>query len=289
MKSSQALNAIYSTTALIESRTARGGGFGTGFFFKLTLGPSGHCPILVTNKHVVDGAQSLRFRVSVCDPSNFAVQTGIAIWEVAGGIDHIIIKHPTLDLAAISLANLLEELNRSGAAGHGSFLAEHDIVIEEELESSPVAAPVLMVGYPTGLSDKKHNLPLIRRGALASDPRIPFNGEDCFVIDCACWPGSSGSPILLETDPYRRLPESRLTRRTGNALVGILYEGPTHMADVYVSMGSTPAAAPSNIKTQTMINLGYVIPAQRILDFKEMIPEDSKGKEIAFRLIQTGK
>ena len=35
--------------------------FGTGFFYKVPIPPTQNMPLLVTNKHVIDGASSIEF------------------------------------------------------------------------------------------------------------------------------------------------------------------------------------------------------------------------------------
>lgn len=280
----KAIDGLYSVTALIEANSGTGSSRGTGFFFSIPLDQTTNCLLLITNRHVVEGATSLRIRVSISKSDDLDNQIGTATWEMAGGLENAILKHPHLDLAAISIANLFEELHARGYGGHGSFFGEHDIVLDEELNLASIAAEVLMIGYPIGLSDELHNLPLVRQGTLASDPTVPFNGEDCFVIDCACYPGSSGSPVLLKVDPERRLPESRLTRKAGRALAGILYAGPTLTAEGKFVPKPIPTSSNESVRTQIMINLGYVIPAQRILDFKEMIPDSVTNNPLMYQL-----
>ena len=55
---------------------------------------------------------------------------------------------------------------------------------------------VWFVGYPEGYYDKKHNLPLMRSGIIASQPRVDFDGKPGFIVDGQCLPGSSGSPVF---------------------------------------------------------------------------------------------
>jgi hypothetical protein len=66
----------------------------------------------------------------------------------------------------------------------------------EQLAGMDTIEEVLMVGYPTGLWDEAYNLPLIRKGITATPPAIDFNNRQEFVVDMACLPGSSGSPVI---------------------------------------------------------------------------------------------
>jgi len=54
-----------------------------------------------------------------------------------------------------------------------------------------------MVGYPIGLWDEKNNYPIFRKGITATHPANDYNGKSEFMIDAACFPGSSGSPVYI--------------------------------------------------------------------------------------------
>lgn len=54
-----------------------------------------------------------------------------------------------------------------------------------------------MIGYPNGLWDSVNNMPIVRRGTMATNISLNHNDKREFVIDAACFPGSSGSPVVL--------------------------------------------------------------------------------------------
>ena len=56
---------------------------------------------------------------------------------------------------------------------------------------------MLFIGYPQGFYDTENNLPLLRRGVIASVPGIDFNGKGQIVIDGQVFRGSSGSPVFV--------------------------------------------------------------------------------------------
>lgn len=59
MDARHSLDVLYSTTALIEVDTENGTGRGTGLFFEVPNDYGPASPVLVTNRHVVDGAHVL--------------------------------------------------------------------------------------------------------------------------------------------------------------------------------------------------------------------------------------
>ena len=57
-------------------------------------------------------------------------------------------------------------------------------------------ADVWFIGYPENRYDITHNLPILRKGHIASMPLIDYNAKKQFVIDAHVFPGSSGSPVF---------------------------------------------------------------------------------------------
>lgn len=58
---------------------------------------------------------------------------------------------------------------------------------------------IVMIGYPTGIWDSKNNMPIIRKGVTATPPNQDYEGRAEFMIDAACFPGSSGSRCFYTT------------------------------------------------------------------------------------------
>ena len=61
---------------------------------------------------------------------------------------------------------------------------------------------LIVVGYPLGFYDSRHNTPIIRSATIASVYPLPFEGEDCFLIDSRLHKGTSGSPVILKPQEY---------------------------------------------------------------------------------------
>ena len=103
---------------------------------------------------------------------------------------------------------------------------------------------VVMLGYPNGLWDKKNNLPIVRRGVTATPPYIDFEGRPEFIIDCACFPGSSGSPVLLyNVGSFLRKKDSKVRVGGRLKLLGILWGGPQYLAPGEIKAVPIPTAA----------------------------------------------
>ena len=64
-----------------------------------------------------------------------------------------------------------------------------------------------VLGYPLTLRQGQTNLPIVRKGVLATSPRRPLSEDDGadirgFLIDGAILPGSSGSPVVSTSNRF---------------------------------------------------------------------------------------
>jgi len=150
---------------------------------------------------------------------------------------------------------------------------------DSKLEELQAVEDILMVGYPIGLFDKNNNLPLFRKGVTASHPAIDFNGESIGIVDCSCFPGSSGSPIVLYND-------NGFTDKKGTthiaakrfALLGLLFSGPIFDAQGNIVIKEIPTQQEISTSTPVMVNLGYYIKSKEILKLKEEVLKIVKGQ-----------
>lgn len=128
---------------------------------------------------------------------------------------------------------------------------------------------ILMIGYPNGLWDKKNNLPIVRRGITATPPYLDFEGRPDFMIDCACFPGSSGSPVILFN--YGAYPTKNGNFVIGGRvkLLGILWGGPQYLAPGVVEAVPIPTAVQQVAVSRIPNNLGYCVKAEQLLAFEE--------------------
>lgn len=125
-----------------------------------------------------------------------------------------------------------------------------------------------MVGYPNGLWDRINNLPVFRRGVLATNYKRDWNGKKEFLIDAACFPGSSGSPVLLfNIGGYQSRKGSHLGANRIK-LMGILYAGPQHTVEGEIRIVNVPIHQKPIAVAGIPNNLGIVIKAEQIRHFE---------------------
>lgn len=162
---------------------------------------------LVTNRHVVYGLGAFGDRdiqVGFClkfyhnDRREYTSE-----WVVNYLHDLVVFDKPELgDLVAIDMTDIIaaEEEKRAKKLLYFAF-TKQSLMMQADFNELTVYEDVAMVGYPGGVFDHVNNMPLVRGGKTASIPRLNYQGSPQFVIDCACMPGSSGSPVLLITKP----------------------------------------------------------------------------------------
>lgn len=246
---------------------------GTGFIFEYEVDSIQTIPVLVTNKHVINGAIS--FSISMTkkshdnrplfgqvDKTNFTPKDKNIQW----------LFHPDtlVDLAISPLVPILKKMPR-GVSGYAYYsILEGDIPLPNELSELKGVEEVLMIGYPIGIWDNKNNMPITRRGITATMPILDFQNRKEFVIDAACFPGSSGSPVMIVNEGQYSVNHGvRMGKR--RLFMGILYGGPNYQPNGEIKIIDIPTRKDAITLFQIPLNLGYVIKSEELLDFKEIL------------------
>jgi hypothetical protein len=242
---------------------------GTGFFFNFKFEET-TVPIIITNKHVIKNDMNaiVTFALHLGDADGPSDEN-INVRYIGGWI-----PHSNHDLC-FCFANPLFEQIKNKLNKDVFFIAlEESLIFDSEaLSKLSAVEDVLMIGYPIGLSDTKNNLPLFRKGITSSHPAISFNEQDIGAIDMACFPGSSGSPILIlnEGSYYDKSGTVKIATRI--VFLGVLFKGPIFNEEGKIVIKEIPTSQQVSIITPQMINLGYYIQAHQLLEFKHTIQE----------------
>lgn len=258
---------------------------GTGFFFKCAENGQEYVPVIITNKHVIKGATKGRFLLTLKDNNGNPVVGNTVLVEL-DNLESRWFLHPdeNIDLCAMPIAPILKEAESIGKPVYYVVLDKSLIPSIEDLNSFDLLEDIVMVGYPIGLWDQVNNLPLFRKGSTASHPAIDWNGRKEFIIDAACFPGSSGSPVFIfnkggyvEKSGSMNIGTSRLY------LLGVLWGGPIYGATGEISAIPIPTSIDIQVVTTIPTNLGFVLNSSAILDidtyYRKHWEEQKRGQD----------
>jgi hypothetical protein len=263
------------TTVRLETVNSKGErATGTGFFFSCLQNGDTSVPVIITNKHVIEGAEWGSFHMTPCDENNDAKHAShfkITLDDFARRwFPH---PDPAVDLAAMPIAPLLHEAEKKGTPLFFRTLDKTLLPTQEELDDLGGLDDVVMVGYPTGLWDTVNNMPILRRGVTATHPRFDYEGRSEFIIDAACFPGSSGSPVFLYNQNGWRTRNGNVMMASCRVrLLGVLYAGPQYTATGEIRIvNSAPAGHRPVALSNIPINLGCVIKSERLREFDDVL------------------
>ena len=256
---------------------------GTGFFFRLNDDGKQYVPVIITNWHVVEGGYQGRFSLTLADDKGGPID-GAYKEILIDNFESRWIKHPDpkVDLAVMPIAPLLEEANKLKLRVFFISLDKTLLPSAEDLSNLTAVEEILMVGYPIGIWDSTNNLPIFRRGITATHPAKNYNGKNEFMIDAACFPGSSGSPVFLHN-------VGNYVNRSGGTVIGsrfkflgILYAGPQYTSNGEIIVVEVPTKQIPVVATQIPTNLGLVIKSNSLLAFEDvfraLLPHPSAAK-----------
>lgn len=270
------------STVRIECETENGRGSGTGYVFAFNEKDGRNIPCIVTNKHVVLGAKRGTFHLTRQGAAGGA-NLGDYVTFDFDNFERLWIGHPDpeIDLAIFPIGEILNRAKDRGDLLYFSPLGPSTTITASLLDSLPTMEEIIMIGYPNGIWDEKHNLPVIRRGITATHPKLPYNGKPEFLIDAACFPGSSGSPVFLANIGSYVNSDGSFCGGSRIALLGTLYAGPQHTATGEVVVVKVPTNTRALAISTIPNNLGLVIHASKIFDFEPILERMVKSSDAA--------
>ena len=247
-------------------------GTGTGFFYSVKQQDDGsHIPVIVTNKHVIKDTTNGRFKLTLRNAERLP-DIGSHMSIELDDFERRWIHHPIadIDLCVMPIAPLLHQAEEQGKIFYFIELGKSLLPTSEDYDSMFGMDDITMIGYPNGIWDEANNFPVFRKGITATNPKYDWNNKKEFLIDCACFPGSSGSPVLLVnmggyfTRNGMQLGSNRIK------LLGILYAGPQHTATGEIEIVDVPVAQRPILISRIPNNLGIVVKSELLKDFDSL-------------------
>lgn len=270
------------STVRIECEYQTGGvGTGTGFFFKFAENGPNHIPAIVTNKHVIQGARKGKFVLTLASPDGKPDLKRHANC-VFDNFQNMWLPHPSpkVDLCIMLVAPLLKQAEANKKPPPFFISLDHKLLpTEEELIDLSLVEDITMIGYPNGIWDAAHNMPIFRKGTTATHPNLDWNNRPEFLIDAACFPGSSGSPVFLLNEGGYMSRKGGIFGGNRLKLLGVLYAGPQHTVEGDIKIVAVPTQNKPISVASIPNNLGMIIKSRELLVFDELLANLRKKKE----------
>lgn len=260
---------------------------GTAFFMTMNYDDN-NITALVTNKHVVTADkehkcffEQANLVLTKADDKNNPINNEHVTVHIEN-LESRCIFHPnkSIDVCLVFINDLITKVQEEGTNLYYRCIGTDFRVPNDILNDLTPIEDIIMIGYPIGLIDEVNNKPVIRKGITATDLRLDYNGKKEFVIDAACFYGSSGSPVFL-----RKVGLQQEQTETGisigiqptYAFLGILYAGPQETVDGEIKIETIPTSKKIYAESKHTVNLGYVIKAEIIIDLFNLVKEHKKN------------
>lgn len=228
---------------------------GTGFLLHETIGPDTVVPFLVTNRHVVEGADSVTLDFMAASETG-GQAPGKAAPQTISGPDLRWFGHPDveIDVAVISLAKVIDQQRqqlfyRTLPTSLMHFPGDSGLFVDAIEE-------VFFIGYPNGHRDETNLTPIVRRGTTATPLELNFDGKSAFLLDGSVFGGSSGSPVYLIKSGTYRTSEDNVSIGSVRTLIGIVSSTIVRNSQLPVQSQIVTTPSVPFVSLQQELNLG---------------------------------
>ena len=147
---------MFSTLAI---RTDRGSG--SGFIYQEDISDGTHIPMLITNKHVIEGCSQISLTFHLSDSGKPSDRKYTIVSQQPVHVGHF---DAGVDLCAVLLAPYFDALLSLELQPFYLSLREDNLATDEQVNELSAIESVTMIGYPNGLADTFNNLPIMRGG-----------------------------------------------------------------------------------------------------------------------------
>jgi hypothetical protein len=244
-------------------------GVGTSFILSHNFEGHGDELFLVSNNHVIEDA--FLAYMYFTEMKDGKVNLGKPFFIKSDFFSIGWIRHPSedVDLAIMPLSWQLDMIEKGKGGGMKAFYEKVSTEIiphENEINDFDAVEPVIFIGYPNGIFDRKHYTPIVRRGTTATPIQLDYDGDPIFLIDAPVFPGSSGSPVFLYKQPIHSPSDEPFIAETYITLIGILSAVFFRTELGTVEMAPAPSSIAPTVEIREMIDLGVVLKSHLILD-----------------------
>lgn len=257
---------LFSTLKIESLKNNQVISIGTGFLINRKVSDDGYKVYLVSNRHVLLASDAFRITFNTYKNDLSGPDIGNTYTQIITNANSNTFVHsdPEIDIAVIEITGIFNILPNKlyFRAIDYNMLATFN---ESELS---VAQNVLFIGYPDNRYDVKNNMPIIRNGLIASHPKYDYNGSKMFIIDGQVFPGSSGSPVIINLTVESWKTGSITIGENKIKLLGVV--AATMIRNNKLDVINTSTIP--NISTQEVIGLGIVYKSTALKEIIDSIP-----------------
>ncbi|MBL8066670.1 MAG: hypothetical protein JNM34_12565 [Chthonomonadaceae bacterium] len=235
--------------------------YGTAFVFDYEVEPGRDFPLLVTCGHTVTDSITGGYAFTVQGPDDGSgkrsLQLGKRVSIQFEDFSQSWFFHPdpNVDVAVQPLVPVIQRFQEAGYDPYTNSIPLSMCPSHAALGIVDVHEQVVFVGYPYGLQDERHSLPLVRTGFTASSFHICYNGLPGFYVDGHFHPGSSGSPVCIIDKLFATRQDGAATYVERGLLLGL---------------ATSADKAPSGDFEDAEIGLGFVTSSDMIVETSEL-------------------
>ena len=287
---------VYSTVRIVcrdKTTLSRG----TGFFMRQHFPDKTNINAIVTNNHVVDStssnsyyelskATSIKIKLNSDTYGDDATYDGIDENGMPDDKNHVTItindlqkrriSHPdkNIDVCLLFVNDKIEEYEKAGKSVYYKAVGTEMTLLPTDYDSLTSIEDVIMIGYPNGIMDTYNNKPVVRKGITATSLKLDYNGTPDFMVDIACFYGSSGSPVFLRKEGLaKETTDKGLTigLSPSYSLLGIIHSMSIAKASGEIVVKEIPTSMKPIVETTIPLNLGQVTKAKKILEIFDLV------------------
>lgn len=265
---------LFYSTVYIETESDAGAGTGTGFFIEYDTTGGKHS-VLVTNRHVFEGAHTAHFRTVVADSHDNPTDRAFRVTVTDFNEGSVWVGHPdrNVDVAVLPFGGIRAQMIQNERPPFTRGFAPDMLLTNKQAADFDAIEDVLFIGYPNGLYDTASWLPVARSGKTATPVWNDYKGWPAFLIDASVFPGSSGSPVVLhDRGPYIDRQGNMNVGRSRFHLIGVV--AAVHTREVRGEIVFTRARPIPRF--EDMIDLGIVFKASAIQECVNKLMKELK-------------
>lgn len=265
---------VYSTVRIVcrdKTTLSRG----TGFFMRRYFPDKTNINAIVTNNHVVDGYDYAEITLAGIDENGMPDDKNHVTITI-NDLQKRRISHPdkNIDVCLLFVNDKIEEYEKAGKSVYYKAVGTEMTLLPTDYASLTSIEDVIMIGYPNGIMDTYNNKPVVRKGITATSLKLDYNGTPDFMVDIACFYGSSGSPVFLRKEGLaKETTDKGLTigLSPSYSLLGIIHSMSIAKASGEIVVKEIPTSMKPIVETTIPLNLGQVTKAKKILEIFDLV------------------